>query len=305
MSTRLIPDARDRLATILVAPFMSCSARLPVYTLLIGAFVPPRSWLHGWLRLDALVMLGMYLVGVLFAIPIALALRKTVFAGPSAGFLLELPSYKWPRWRAVAQRMYLAGRSFVTRAGTVILVVNLAVWALGYFPRSAAAAKAVQQQRLVRGWDDPTFEAQLRGAYLRTSYLGRLGRFVEPAIRPLGWDWRIGIGVIASFPAREVIIATLGTICDLGQQTDERSFSLRAAIQAMTREDTGRPLFTLPVALSVMVFFALCAQCVSTLAVIGRETGDWLWPLASFAGMTTLAYLAAWATSAAAQALGL
>ncbi len=305
MGARAIADRRERLITILIAPFMSCSARLPVYTLLIGAFVPPRSWLHGWLRLDALVMLGMYLVGVLFAIPIALVLRKTVFAGPSAGFLLELPSYKWPRWRAVAQRMYLAGRSFVTRAGTVILVVNLAVWALGYFPRSAATAKAVEQQRLVRGWDDPTFEAQLRGAYLRTSYLGRLGRFVEPAIRPLGWDWRIGIGVIASFPAREVIIATLGTICELGQQTDERSFSLRAAIQAMTREDTGRPLFTLPVALSVMVFFALCAQCVSTLAVIGRETGSWLWPLASFAGMTTLAYLAAWATSAAAQALGL
>lgn len=305
MGARAIGDRRERFITILIAPFMSCSARLPVYTLLIGALVPAHAWLGGWVRLDALVMLGMYLVGVVFAIPIALLLRKTAFAGPSTGFVLELPGYKWPRLRTVLQRMYLAGWSFVVRAGTVILAVNIVVWALGYFPRSADTRAALEQQQQAAGWDDATFESQLAGAYLRESYLGRLGRVIEPAIEPLGWDWRIGIGVLSSFPAREVVIATLGTISNLGEESDARSPSLRSAIQAMTWEDTGKPLFTLPVALSLMVFFALCAQCVSTLVVIGRETHSWMWPCASFVGMTTLAFLVAWGTSAAGRALGL
>ncbi|MEW6199277.1 MAG: ferrous iron transporter B [Planctomycetota bacterium] len=305
MGTRAIADRRERVITILLAPFMSCSARLPIYILLIGAFVPPRQWLGGWVRLDALVMLAMYLVGVVVAIPVALVLRHTVLAGPDPTFLMELPSYKRPGLRTVVQRMTHAGRSFLARAGTIILLVNLVVWALGYFPRDPRVLRQVEQQRLAADWDGATFESQLAGAYLRDSYLGRLGRAIEPAIRPLGWDWRIGIGVIASFPAREVIIATLGTVANLGADADVETGSLRDAVRRMTHHDTGRPLFTLPVALSLMVFFALCAQCASTLVVIGRETGSWAWPVASFVGMTTLAYAAAWAVSATASACGL
>lgn len=303
MGARTIPDRRERFLTILIVPFMSCSARLPVYVLLIGAFVPARTWLGGWLRLDALVMLTMYVVGLLFAIPVALLLRKTLLAGPPAGFLLELPSYKWPRPQAVLQRVYLAGHGFVVRAGTIILVVNLVVWALGYFPRSALTRQAVGEQRAAQAWDDATYEAQLAGAYLRDSYLGRLGRTIEPVIKPLGWDWRIGVGVLASFPAREVIIATLGTVCNLEHAAPSGTTSLGAALRAMKWEDTGTPLFTLPAGLSLLVFFALCAQCSATLVVMRKETGSWFWPALSFTGMTTLAYFAAWGTFAGARAL--
>ncbi len=304
LGTRAIADRRERFITILIAPFMSCSARLPVYVLLIGAFVPPTAYLGGWLRLDALVMIAMYLVGVIVAIPVAFLLRHSAFRGPPAGFLLEMPTYKRPRARAVAQRVLHAGRSFLVRAGTIILLVNVVVWALGYFPRSAATQAAVDAQRLAQGWDDATYEAELAGAYLRDSYLGRLGRGLEPVLAPLHWDWRIGIGVLASFPAREVIVATLSTICNLGPEDDAQSASLRARLAELKWDGTDRPLFTLPVALSLMVFFALCAQCVSTLVVIGRETGSWAWPVVSFVGMTTIAYAGAWATGAAARAAG-
>jgi ferrous iron transport protein B len=304
MGTRAIADRRERFITILIAPFMSCSARLPVYVLFAGAFVPAKAWLGGWVRLDALVMLAMYLVGIVVAIPVALLLRKTVFAGPATGFVLELPSYRWPRLRTVWQRVYLAGRSFVLRAGTIILLVNLVVWALGYFPHSPQTRAAVVQRRLAQSWDEATFRHELAGAYLRESFLGHIGHAIEPLIRPMQWDWRIGIGVVASFPAREVIVATLGTVANLGE-TSEQSASLRDAIRRMRRADTPAPLFTLPVALSIMVFFALCAQCAGSLTMIGRETGSWKWPVASFVGMTALAYLAAWGVSAGGRALGL
>lgn len=304
MGTRAIGDRRERFITILLAPFMSCSARLPVYVLLTSALVPKQALAGGWLRLDALVMLAMYLVGVTVAIPLALVLRKLVFRGPALGFLMELPSYKLPRLRTMWQRVFMAGRGFVVRAGTVILLVNLAVWALGYFPRSESTEAAVLAQAAEAGWDADETEAALAGAFLRESYLGRMGHAIEPAIRPLGWDWRIGVAVIASFPAREVVIATLGTVFNLGAEEDEESVALRSLLPQATWEGSDRPLFTLPVALSIMVFFALCAQCGATLVTMGRELRSWVWPTVSFVGMTTIALLAAWATSAAARALG-
>lgn len=304
MGTRAIANRRERLITILIAPFMSCSARLPIYVLLIGAFVPPRSWLGGWVRLDALVMLGMYLTGALVSIPIAYVLSRTVFAGPAPAFLLELPSYKWPRLRTVWQRVYLAGRDFLMRAGSIILLVGLLVWTLGYFPRSASAAAALRAQARNEGWSEERLDTQLAGVQLRDSYLGRLGHAIEPALAPLGWDWRIGVGVIAAFPARELVVATLGTVANL-ESGGERAVPLRQAVAEMKREDTGQPLIDLPIALSIMVFFALCAQCVGTLTVMARETGSWRWPAISFVGMTTLAYLAAWGVSAGGRAVGL
>jgi ferrous iron transport protein B len=305
MGARAIADRRERFITILIAPLMSCSARLPVYVLLIGAIVPAQVWLGGWLRLDALVMLAMYLVGVIVAIPLALVLKSTVLAGPSTGFLMELPSYKMPRLRTVWQRVYLAVRSFVVRAGTVILVVNLVVWALGYFPHRDTIAQEMAAQKAAHDWTQGEYDAALAGAYLQDSYLGRMGKAIEPAIRPLGWDWRIGVGVLASFPAREIIVATLGTICNLGQDAEAGAAPLQDAIRAMRWEQTGAPVFTLPVALSVMVFFALSAQCGATLAVVGKETGSWVWPVGLFLLLTTIAYTAAWIVSATGRAIGL
>ncbi len=249
-------------------------------------------------------MLGLYLLGVVVAIPVAWILKRTAFSGPRSSFLLELPGYRIPRPRAVWQRMFLAGRSFLVRAGTVILIANLIIWALGYFPRRPAVRADIDAARTVQGWDERQYDAELAGAYLRDSYLGRIGHTIEPAIRPLGWDWRIGVGVVSSFPAREVIIATLGTVFNLGE-VDEGAASMEYAVQHMTWEGTNKPLFTLPVALSLMVFFALSAQCFGTLAVIRRETDSWVWPTVSLVGMTTIALIGAWITTTAGRALGL
>lgn len=304
MGTRAIADRRERFVTIMIAPFLSCSARLPVYVLFIAAFVRNDTYLGGWVSRQALVMLAMYLIGVIVAFPVAWLLRKTVLAGTGSRFMLELPSYKIPRLRAIWQRVYFAGREFLVRAGTIILAVNLVVWALAYFPRSEATRAAVELRARDAGWDEARFGSELAGAFVRDSYLGRIGRTAEPLVRPIGWDWRIGMAVVASFPAREVVVASLGTIYNLGEESEAESESLWEALRHARWDDTDRPVFTLPVALSIMVFFALCAQCVSTLVVIGRETGSFRWPVASFIGMTTIAYLAAWGVSAAGRALG-
>ncbi|QOJ16067.1 MAG: ferrous iron transport protein B [Planctomycetia bacterium] len=304
MGTRVIADRRERFITILLAPFMSCSARLPVYVLMIGAFVPPAEYLGGLVTLPGLVMLGMYAVGVLVAIPVAWLLRNTALRGGSSAFLLELPAYKLPRLRAIWQRVYFAARGFVVRAGTVIFAASVLIWALGYFPRSAAVEEAARAAAMADGAAAEDAEKLVAGALLRASALGRIGRLIEPAVAPLGWDWRIGIAAVASFPAREVVVATLGIVFNLGDEEDEESPALRTALAGARNEATGGPLFTLPVALSLMVFFALCAQCASTLAVIARETRSWIWPVVSFVGMTAVAYAAAFLTVVAARALG-
>jgi len=304
MGTRTIPDRRERLTTILLAPFMSCSARLPVYVLMIAAFVPPAAYLGGWVSRHGLVMMSMYLVGVVVAVPIAWLLNRSRPRDSGPGFMIELPGYKIPRIGTVFHRAFGAGREFVVRAGTIILLMNVAVWALAYFPRSGAVLADVGARAAAAGWDEERTNDELAGAYLRDSYLGRMGRGIEPVVEPIGWDWRIGVAVIASFPAREVVVSTLGTIYNVGEEADEESVSLRDAMANATWPDSQRPVFTLPVALSLMVFFALCAQCSSTLVVMGRETRSWRWPLLSFAVMTTLAYVAALATAAGARALG-
>jgi ferrous iron transport protein B len=316
MATRVIENRRDRLTTILVAPLMSCSARLPVYTILIAAFIPDRTWLGGLLQLKGLTLFSMYLVGIVAAVGVAWLLKKTLLKGPTPPFVMELPTYKMPSPGNVLYRMLERGWAFVYRAGTLILLVSIVVWATLYYPhdRQAAEADLVQQRRtLVALLDEPGTSAEradylrselahletdegLDGAYQRQSYLGRAGRLIEPAVRPLGWDWRIGSAAIASFPAREVVVATLGIIYNLGGEVDESSPDLQQALQNATWEGTHQPVFNIPVALSIMVFFALCAQCASTLVIIKRETNSWRWPAFTFAYMTTLAYVAALAT---------
>lgn len=302
MAARTIPNFRERFVTIMITPLMSCSARLPVYALIIGAFIPATTYAGGWINLQGLVLLGMYLVGFLAAAPAAWVLHLATQRGPTASFLLELPSYKRPRLKSVFRRMGVAGREFVVKAGTIILLVNLIVWALAYFPHDAAIETPIAAQAAAESWDDAQLESTIEGAHLRNSYLGRLGRAIEPAIAPLDWDWRIGVGVLASFPAREVIVATLGTLFNLGADVDESSPTLMGALANAETPD-GAAVFTIPVALSVMVFFALCAQCNATLVVIGRELKSWKWPVISFVGMTAMAFIGAWLTKVIAGAL--
>jgi len=318
MATRVIENRRDRLTTILVAPLMSCSARLPVYVVLIGAFIPARRVLGGLLPLKGLTLFAMYLVGIVTAAVVALVLKKTLLRGPTPPFVMELPSYKWPSPRIVILRMTERGWAFVRRAGTLILAVSLLVWAASYYPHNAAEVETVLAPRRA------ALEAQLAGAdvdaarrdaireklvevdneiasaYQRGSILGHMGRAIEPAVRPLGWDWRIGCAVIASFPAREVVIGALGVIYNLGRDLDvgEQSDQDRLAgrMRAAVWDGSGEPVYNIPVALSIMVFFALCAQCAATLVVIRRETNSWRWPAFTFAYMTSLAYLGALVT---------
>jgi len=323
MAARTIENRRDRLLTILVAPLMSCSARLPVYLLLCGAFVPNIPVGFSWLRLPAVVLVGMYAVGVVAAALVALILSRTIFRGPPQPFVMELPGWRWPQWRVVLERVREAVWSFLQNAGTLIVAVSIVIWALASYPHSESAidaeVAAVRGQLVARlerlpgdGADhaeaaeelaaldtDAGLAALRRGAAQRQSLLGRMGRLVEPVVRPLGWDWRLGCAAIASFPAREVVLGTLAVIYNLGDidpGEEEGGSMLVRRLRAATWDGTNRKVFTLPTALSIMVFFALCAQCASTLVVIGRETNSWLWPAVTFTYMTLLAWLAAFAT---------
>lgn len=303
MATRVIENRRDRFATILIAPLMSCSARLPVYLLLIAAFVPGVTYLGGWVSLSGLVLMAMYLVGAVVAIPTAWLLKRTVLRGEPAPFVLELPEYKVPALGVVLSRVWEACKAFVVRAGTLIFAASVVIWAAAYWPadhsrrhelqRLLESESAAAEPDQVAAWEgELAFES---GRLLERSFLGQLGHAIEPVVRPLGWDWKIGVGALASFPAREVIIATLGTIYSLGGDVDEESEGLMTALREATWPD-GRPVYNLAVALSIMVFFALCAQCVSTLLVIRRETNSWRWPIFSFVYMTALAYMGALVT---------
>ena len=280
MAARSIENPRDRIATILIAPLMSCSARLPVYVLFISAFIPAQT-VFGILGLQGLTLFALYLVGLLVAPPVAYALKRTTLRGPAVPFLLELPPYKVPSWRVVFFRMYDRSWAFLRRAGTIILASTILIWALSYYPR----IEVTEADR-----ESPA----MAGEQLRQSYLGRAGQFVAPVVEPLGWDWKIGMAVLASFPAREVVIAALGTIYNVGSEANEESLELRDAMAAERWPD-GTAVYTVPVALSIMVFFALCCQCVATLATIRRETGGWGYPVFTFVYMTSLAYVAAYA----------
>jgi ferrous iron transport protein B len=295
MAARTIENPRDRLLTILVAPLMSCSARLPVYLLLCGAFVPNLPVGIPWLRLPAVVLTAMYALGVVVAAITAFVLSRTIFRGPSQPFVMELPGWRWPRWDVVLERSREAAWSFLKNAGTLIVAMSIVIWALGTYPKFVPAA------------DRQVAEAEARGEALRQSFLGMAGRAIEPVVRPLGWDWRIGCAVIASFPAREVVLGTLGVIYNLGDVdpgAEEGASELARRLKAATWDGSDRKVFTLPVALSIMVFFALCAQCASTLVVIGKETGSRLWPVVSFTFMTLLAWIAAFATYQIGSRLG-
>jgi ferrous iron transport protein B len=263
MATRTIENKRDRLATILVTPFMTCSARLPVYMLLIAAFVPNIAFAGGLIGLKTVVMLSLYLIGFLAALVTARLLKSSILKSSDTPFILELPQYRMPTLRSLSLRLMDRARVFLTQAGTVILSVTLALWVLAYFPVH-----------------------QGHPAELTESVIGRLGHFIEPVIAPLGFNWKIGIGLLSSVLAREVMVGTMGTL--YGADPETQALSLQTALH----HD-----LSLGGAIALMVFFAFALQCTSTIAVVRRETNSWRWPALQFIYMLVLAYGAAFATN--------
>ena len=275
MATRVIPNRRDRIATILAAPFMTCSARLPVYALLIAAFVPATR--VGFMNLQGLVLFGLYIFGIVMGVFTALLMRKTTLRGPKPPFALMLPEFRRPNLQTVMIQLLGRAKVFLKRAGTVIFAVAVIVWALAYFPRSDEV--------------NPDLDANTAAAaQMEQSWLGRAGKVVEPVFAPLGWDWRVSSAVIAGFPAREVVIAVLGTVYAVGDEADEGTLSSR--LKAATRPD-GSKVFTLPMVIGLLIFYACCLQCAATLAIIRRETNTWRWPIFAWAYMTIIGYVGA------------
>jgi ferrous iron transport protein B len=256
LATRTIENKRDRTATILIAPLMTCSARLPVYTLIIAAFLPERQVLGPLLGTRATAMLGLYLLGFLAAFATARVLKSSILKSERGAFVLEMPPYRRPTLRSLGLRLLDRSKIFLRRAGTVILAVAIVLWIFAHLPLVHGKLPAVEH-----------------------SFAGRVGHAIEPAIRPLGFNWKIGVGLITSLAAREVIVGTLGTL--YGMEPDARSRGLQ---QALRRDLTPAG------AVALLVFFAFAMQCMSTIAVVRRETGGWKWPLIQFTYMTLLAY---------------
>ena len=281
MATRTIASRRDRMTTMMIAPLMSCSARLPVYTLMLGTFVPDRLllalprlhlpffgfWQPG-LSLRAVSMFGLYVLGVVGAMGVSWLFKRTLFQGPPPVFLIELPDYKMPAWRNVIFNMWQRGSQFLTRAGTVILAISIVLWFLLSYPKPPSDA----------------FNAT------EYSFAGRAGKMVEPVISPIGFNWKVGIGLIGAMSAREVFVSTMGTVYNVGESDDENSQPLRQALKEDKWPD-GRAVWTLPAVLSLLVYFVFAMQCMSTLAVVRRETESWQWPLFMWFYMTSLAWV--------------
>jgi ferrous iron transport protein B len=314
MATRTIENPKDRLATILIAPFMSCSARLPVYTLMIAAFFTGRK-IFGVLSVGVLIIMAMYLLGIAVAVCVAWVLKHTILKSPPPPLVLELPPYRTPRLMNVVQTIYSRTAMFVRRAGTVILAISILLWALVTFPRvnatktadataSTTATTGVNATRQATNADASNSVATVdAGAQIRQSFAGRLGRLIEPAIRPLGFDWQMGIGLIASFAARETLVSTLSIVYNVGSDDKAGSDSLIQAVRDAKRPD-GSPAWTPLVAVSMMVFFVLACQCMSTVAVVRRETNSWRWPLFMVSYMLALAYVASLVTFQGGRLLG-
>lgn len=297
MATRTIESPKDRLVTILVAPLMSCSARLPVYTLLIAACIPNVTVL-GFLKLPGLTMLSMYLLGIVVALFMAWVFKKTLLKGATPLLIMELPPYKRPLVRVVLRHMWERSRLFLRRAGTVILGINILLWFLATYPQGTAPQSAA-------GGQQEGFDSQAAGERLRHSFAGRLGRLIEPVIAPLGFDWKIGIGIITSFAAREVFVSTMSTVYNVGgtNPTPSAMTSLVQTLQAQTRTD-GTPVYTPLTAVTLMVFYVFALQCVSTVAVVRRETNSWKWPFFQWLYMGVLAWGLAFLTQHGGRLLG-
>ncbi|WDF77507.1 ferrous iron transport protein B [Mucilaginibacter sp. KACC 22773] len=293
MSTRNIENWKDRMITIMVTPLVACSARLPVYTLLIALVVPNRNvwWLF---NLQGLALTAMYLLSIVSAITVAFVMKFILKARERGYFIMELPVYRMPRWKNVAFTMYDRSKTFVLQAGKVIIAVSIILWVLkSYGPgdKFAQIDKTYSQPRYTKAMTPDSLSKVIASEKLESSYAGVFGHVIEPVIKPLGFDWKIGIALISSFAAREVFVGTMATIYSVEGDADKME-SVQQKMHSATNPDTGKPVFTLAVAFSLMMFYAFAMQCASTVAVVYRETKNWRWPAAQFAYMTVLAYSA-------------
>jgi ferrous iron transport protein B len=293
MSTRTISNHKERLITILVSPLISCSARIPVYAILIG-FVVPDETLMGFVNLQGLVFMGLYVLGILGAFLSALVIKAFVTSDAPSFLLMEMPDYKSPIWRNVFLTVYEKVTSFVLGAGKVILVISVLLWFLASYGPSGALEQAEEQAITafeVQGAGDMSKEDMIAAYKIQQSYIGIMGRFIEPAIEPLGFDWKIGIALLTSFAAREVFVGTMATIYSIGNTDDEKT--IREKMASEVRASDGSNLYSPATSLSLLLFYVFAMQCMSTMAVVRRETGTWKWPVVQFLFMGLLAYASA------------
>jgi ferrous iron transport protein B len=310
MSTRVIESRRDRLVTILVLPLLTCSARIPVYTMVTALLFPDRPIVAG------LVFTGAYTLGIVAALVMAFVFKRTILPGETTPLVLELPSYKMPSLRSALLATMDRSRIFVKRAGTVILVISVVLWVLATYPKSAVPESALENVAIAErleaaGRTDDASELRHQAAKttaqsgLEHSFAGQLGRLIEPVIAPLGFDWQIGVGILSSFAAREVIVSTLAVVYGVGEAAvSEESESLSATLQAAKRSD-GTPVFTFAASFSLLVFYVLAMQCLPTQAITRRETGGWRWPAFQLGYMTLLAYVSALSVYQVLKGIGL
>ncbi|MCH5716086.1 ferrous iron transporter B [Niabella hibiscisoli] len=291
MSARNIENRKERLLTILVTPLMSCSARLPVY-IILTAIVIPKTYVAGFISVQGLVMMGLYLIGVVFAMAVSWVAKWFIKIKEKSFFILELPVYRAPRWKNALQTMVEKAKIFVLQAGKIILIISLVLWFLSSFGPSGRMeqVQAQYEQQLAQSNADSTLiEEQYATAKLENSYAGIMGKTIEPAIRPLGYDWKIGIALITSFAAREVFVGTMATLYSV-EDDGEENLALQEKMQRATFSD-GTKVFTLATGVSLMLFYVFAMQCMSTLAIVKRETRSWKWPMIQLAYMTFLAYV--------------
>jgi len=288
MSARNIENRKERLLTILITPLMSCSARLPVYTILIGLVIP-QTYILGFMSLQGLVMMGLYLLGLVMALIVSYIAKWFIHIKEKSFFILELPTYRAPRWKNVLPTMISKARIFVVDAGKIIMIISLVLWALSSFgPGNTMQEITAKYEQLQSqpGADAALLEKAMHTEKLENSFAGIIGKSIEPAIAPLGYDWKIGIALVTSFAAREVFVGTMATLYSVGD-TDDGGLLLKEKMKAAVRPD-GTPVFTLASGLSLLIFYVFAMQCMSTLAVVKRETRSWKWPAIQLVFMTGL-----------------
>jgi ferrous iron transport protein B len=292
MSARNIENKKERLLTIMVTPFMSCSARLPVFTILASLVVPNKNIL-GIFSLQGLVLMALYVLGIVIALLVSYVMNLFIKIKEKSFFILELPVYRQPRWKNILYTMVEKAKVFVFDAGKVIMIISLVLWAFSSFGPTEKR-NIIEENYAILIKNDPVnekkYQAEKSSALLENSYAGIMGRSIEPIIRPLGYDWKIGIALITSFAAREVFVGTMATLYSVGENADENSETLRNKMNAAKRAD-GSPVYTTATGYSLLIFYLLAMQCMSTLAVVKRETGSWKWPIIQLIYMTGLAYL--------------
>jgi ferrous iron transport protein B len=291
MSARTISNWKERIITIMVTPLMSCSARLPVYTLLIALVIPPNKTL-GFFNYQGLILMGLYLIGFIAAIVSAWVMKWILKAREKSYFIMELPVYRSPQWRTIALTIYDKVKMFLWDAGKIIVAISIILWFLtSHAPNNkfTEIETNYSDSLYIQKYTEEELQSKIASEKLEQSYAGMLGKYIEPAIKPLGFDWKIGISLITSFAAREVFVGTMATIYSAGDA--DNTLSIREKMKAEINPDTGLPKYTLAVGFSLMIFYAFAMQCMSTLAVVYRETKSWKWPTIQFLFMSVLAYL--------------